>query len=165
MKKPNRLNRTVLNEDIEAFRSLLAIRDYHPQIAEFGLAEVTAVRDALEAAQNDRAHKDAAFEAAKDAEEAAEHRFHEALLGQRLDHYGRVSEVSEKAALTDLLIVERESGELIAGQEMLFVHVDIEARRPAAMRDPLKSMLAEWVKRQSPRISPLPYKRRLEFRR
>lgn len=91
--------------------------------------------------------------------------FHEALLGQTLDHYGRVSELSEKATLTDLLIVERESGELIAGQEMLFVHVDIEARRPAAMRDPLKSMIADWVKRQAPRVSPLPYKRRLEFRR
>ncbi|MBS1795279.1 MAG: hypothetical protein JSS81_15590 [Acidobacteria bacterium] len=95
MKKPNRLNRTVLNEDHEAFRSLLAIRDYHPQIAEFGLAEVTAVRDALEAAQNDRAQKDAAFEAAKDAEEAAEHRFHEAILGvkdQVRSQYGASSD-------------------------------------------------------------------------
>lgn len=91
--------------------------------------------------------------------------FHEALLGQRLDLYGRVAEASEKAALTDLLIIERESGELIAGQEMLFVHVDIEARRPAAMRDPLKTMLAEWMTKQAPRVSPLPYKRRLEFRR
>ncbi|MEZ5923612.1 MAG: thioesterase family protein [Hyphomicrobiaceae bacterium] len=91
--------------------------------------------------------------------------FHEALLGQRLDLYGRISDVSEKAALTDLLILERESGELIAGQEMLFVHVDIDARRPAAMRDPLKSMLAAWVQQQAPRVSPLPYKRRLEFRR
>lgn len=91
--------------------------------------------------------------------------FHEALLGQRLDIYGRVSEASQKAILTDLLIVDAASRELIAGQEMLFVHVDIAERRPAPMREPLASMLADLVKRQPPRVSALPYKRRLEFRR
>jgi hypothetical protein len=67
--------------------------------------------------------------------------------------------------LTALLMAGPETGEPIGGQDMLFVHVDMATRRLAPKREPLWSLLTELLARQAPRVSPLPYTRRLAFGR
>ena len=81
MRKPNRLNKWVQQEDIDAYAAVLAIREYDPNNSEFELGEVTASHDAMRAKQTDEVQKNAASAAAADAAEASEREFHNKMLG------------------------------------------------------------------------------------
>lgn len=91
--------------------------------------------------------------------------FREVLPGGRMDIHARVAELSPKAMLSVLLMVDPESGELFSAQELLWLHVDLASRRVRAMPAELAGRLEQVVARQGALRGPLPLKRAIEFRR
>jgi hypothetical protein len=81
MGKPKRLHKKTMQEDIDAYAALQAIRDYHPNNTEFELAEVTASHDTMWAKQTDQVQKNAAADAGRDAADDGERSFHNKMLG------------------------------------------------------------------------------------
>lgn len=83
MAKPTRLNRRILQEDLDAFAALKAIADYAPSNEDFSIANITASHAAMSASQTDEVQKLASFEAAKDTATDDERAFHNKILGAK----------------------------------------------------------------------------------
>ena len=98
MRKPNRLNKRVQQEDIDAYAALQAIRNYAPNNPGFELAEVTASHDAMRAKQTDEVQKNAAADAAEDAAETSERAFHNKMLGAKNQVKAQYGENSDEYA-------------------------------------------------------------------
>lgn len=81
MRKPKRLTKKQIQEDIDAFAALQAVAGYAPSNADFSLANATASHAAMEASQTDEVQKQAALDAARDAAADDEWAFHNLMLG------------------------------------------------------------------------------------
>lgn len=81
MAKKRRLNKKVLQEDLEAFAALKTIQNYTPSNPEFSLVNLTASHTTMSASQTDEVQKQAALDAAKDIAADDEHAFHNKILG------------------------------------------------------------------------------------
>lgn len=83
MAKKSRLNKKVLQEDLEAFAALEAITGYTPSNAEFSLVNVTASHTTMNASQTDEVQKQGALDAARDIATDDERAFHNMILGAK----------------------------------------------------------------------------------
>ncbi|MBS1796111.1 MAG: hypothetical protein JSS81_19825 [Acidobacteria bacterium] len=81
MGKSKRLPANVKLDDVAAYAALQAVDNYRPNNAEFEMTRVADAYQMMIAKQTEEVQKQAAAEAAEDASEAAEHRFHEMVLG------------------------------------------------------------------------------------
>lgn len=83
MAKKSRLNKKVLQEDLEAFAALKAIENYSPNNPEFSLANIVASHAKMNASQTDEVQKQGALDAAKDISTDDEHAFHNNMIGAK----------------------------------------------------------------------------------
>lgn len=95
-KKQNRLNKKVLQEDLDTYAALKAISGYDPSNAEFSLTKVTASHTAMNADQTDEVQKQGALDAAKDTATGSERAFHNQILGAKLQVKAQFGENSNE---------------------------------------------------------------------
>ena len=91
-----------LKADADALAALTAIGDYKPANADFALDKVTAMSAALKEAADAFAQAEAGWQAARDANVAAQWTFHNAMLGakqQVLAQYGDDSDEAQAVGL------------------------------------------------------------------
>lgn len=83
MSKPKRLNKKILQEDLDAYAALQAIAGYKPSNDQFSLANVAASHTTMGASQTDEVQKQGALDAAKDIATDGERDFHNNILGAK----------------------------------------------------------------------------------
>jgi hypothetical protein len=79
--KSRRLSAGIRTGDIDVFNSMGDLKAYAPANAEFTLAAVTTAKTGMEAAQLAELKASNALNAARDIATAAEHVFHQKILG------------------------------------------------------------------------------------
>lgn len=81
MKLPKRLNKKILQEDLDAYAALKAIADYNPSNPQYKMSNIDASHDTMGAGQTSEVQTQAAADAARDAAANGEWNFHDDILG------------------------------------------------------------------------------------
>lgn len=76
-----RLQKNVLQEDLDAYAALQALADYTPANPAFSLAAITAVKTSMNGKQTTEVQKQNAADAARDDAADEEWNFHDMILG------------------------------------------------------------------------------------
>lgn len=95
-KKPNRLSKKVLQEDLDAYAALKAITDYAPSNPEYSMANTTAAHAKMTASQTDETQKEAALDSARDIATDDERAFHNMILGDKIQVKAQFGENSNE---------------------------------------------------------------------
>lgn len=83
MAKKSRLSRKVLQEDLDAYAAVKAIRDYAPSNPAYSIANLDASHTTMSAGQTLEVQKQGELDAAKDDASGGEHSFHNDILGMK----------------------------------------------------------------------------------
>jgi hypothetical protein len=73
----------VISDDVDSFNALVGVDGYDPSNTDYTVAKVTAAKTAMETAQQAETQAEAAWKAARDAANAKEWAFHNAVLGAK----------------------------------------------------------------------------------
>lgn len=91
--------------------------------------------------------------------------FREVLPGGRMDVHFRVEDLSPKALLAHMVMVDPADGELIAAIEVLWLSVDLSTRRVSPMKPSLLGSLEAAKARHHREPPDLPFRGLIAFRR
>jgi hypothetical protein len=91
-----RIAPAILQADLEGFAGLQTITNYAPANAAYSLAAITAAKQNMEAKQTAETQAAAALAAARDAANASEWDFHNAILGAKTQVTAQFGENSDE---------------------------------------------------------------------
>jgi hypothetical protein len=97
-RRNKRLQKNVLQDDLDAYAALQAIAGYNLSNEQFSLVKVTASHTEMGASQTDEVQKQNAADASRDASCGSEWNFHDMMLGAKNQTKAQFGENSDEYA-------------------------------------------------------------------